>query len=93
MAKVEKSKENLKKCSCMKCPSYTFMCKMKNMPGNMMSMMKGDLSKVAHMEGMFCAFGKSKCINIGKGCICATCDVYKENSLNKLYYCLAEGER
>jgi len=90
MVKVEKSKENLKKCLCMKCPTYTFMCKMKNMPGNIMTMMKDDISKVEHMEGLFCAFGKSKCIDTEKGCICPTCEVYKENKLNKNYYCIAE---
>ena len=79
MAKVEKSKENLKKCICMKCPSYTFTCKMKSMPKNMMNMMSKDLSKVEHMEGMFCAFGESKCIKEEKGCICASCELYKEN--------------
>ena len=88
MAKVEKSKENLKKCICMKCPSYTFTCKIKSMPKNMMNMMSKDLSKVEHMEGMFCAFGESKCIKEEKGCICASCELYKENNLNKSYFCL-----
>lgn len=90
MIKVEKTKENLKKCICMKCPSYTFMCKMKSMPKNMMTMMKGDISKVKHMEGMFCAFGKSNCIDTEKGCICATCEVFKENKLSKFYYCTVQ---
>jgi hypothetical protein len=91
MAKVEKSKENLKKCLCMKCPTYGFMCKMKNMPGNMMDMMKKDLATVDHMEAMFCAFGQSKCIDTEKGCICMTCEVFKENKLNKGYWCTTEG--
>lgn len=90
MAKVGKSKENLKKCICMKCPSYTFTCKMKSMPKNMMNMMSKDLSKVEHMEGMFCAFGESKCIKEEKGCICAGCELYKENNLDKSYFCLGE---
>jgi hypothetical protein len=33
-AKVPKTKENLQKCICMKCSSYTFTCKMKSIPGN-----------------------------------------------------------
>jgi len=33
-AKVPKTKENLKKCIYMKCPSYTFTYKMRSMPGN-----------------------------------------------------------
>jgi hypothetical protein len=88
MGKVAKTKENLKKCMCMKCPSYGIMCKMKAMPKNMITMMKSDISKVDHMEGMFCAFGKSKCLKDKKGCICGTCPVFKENKLNKAYYCI-----
>ena len=91
MGSVEKSKENLSKCICMKCPSYSFACKMKAMPKNVMSMMKGDISKVEHMEGLFCSFGKSKCITEEKGCICGDCEVYKENNLTNSYYCLVEN--
>jgi hypothetical protein len=87
---VARTKENLKKCLCMKCPSYTFICKMKNMPVNMAAMMKG-VENAEHMEGLFCAFGKSKCIDAEKGCICPSCEVYKENGLAKAYFCLAEG--
>ena len=83
MGAVAKTKENLKKCLCMKCPTYTFMCKMKNMPGNMAAMMS-DIGKKDHMEGIFCAFGKSKCIDEEKGCICMTCAVFKENNLYKI---------
>ena len=49
------------------------------------------LDKKDHMEGMFCAFEKSNCIDTEKGCICGKCELYKENSLNKGYYCLATG--
>lgn len=87
MSEVTKTKANLKKCLCMKCPTYTFMCKMKNMPSNMVAMMR-DIGKVAQMEAMFCAFGNSKCITDEKGCICMTCALYKEYNLNKAYYCL-----
>jgi len=45
MTKVDRTKENLKKCLCMKCPSYTFACKMKSMPANLMDMM-GDIGKL-----------------------------------------------
>lgn len=84
---VARTRENLGKCMCMKCPTYTFMCKIRNMPGNIMAMMR-DIGKVDHMEAMFCAFGDSKCIADEKGCICATCAVYTENNLDKMYYCL-----
>ncbi len=60
---------------------------MKSMPGNIMGMM-GDISKKHHFEGLYCAFEASKCIKEKKGCICGNCEVYKENELNKQYYCL-----
>ncbi|MCD4821048.1 MAG: DUF2769 domain-containing protein [Methanococcoides sp.] len=91
MGNVEKSKENLSKCMCMKCPSYTFACKVKSMPGNMVHMMKGDVSEAEHMEGLFCAFGKSKCITDKKGCVCGECEVYIENNLSDQYYCLDQN--
>ncbi|WP_406661285.1 DUF2769 domain-containing protein [Methanolobus sp. ZRKC3] len=72
----------------MKCPSYSFGCKMKSMPKNMMTMVKGDIDKVEHLEGVFCAFEKSNCITEEKGCICGNCDVYKENELTNMYFCL-----
>ncbi|MDA8441887.1 MAG: DUF2769 domain-containing protein [Peptococcaceae bacterium] len=90
MAQVAKTAENLKKCICMKCPSYTFMCKMKSMPTNIMAMMH-EVSTVEHMEGMFCAFGKSKCIDEEKGCICGECALFTEYNLQKGYFCTAEG--
>ncbi len=87
MSKVAKTSENMKKCICMKCPSYTFYCKMKSMPGNMILMM-GDKDKI-HAEGMFCAYEKSHCIKEEKGCICSTCELFKENELGKGYFCTA----
>ncbi len=51
MSTVTRTKENLQKCQCMKCPTYTFMCKMKSMPGNIMAMMS-DIGKKDHMEAM-----------------------------------------
>lgn len=88
MGNVEKSKENMSKCMCIKCPSYSFACKVKAIPNTMMNMVKGDIDKVEHMEGLFCAFEKSKCIDEEKGCMCAECEVYKENNLTNMYYCI-----
>jgi hypothetical protein len=90
MSQVAKTKENLAKCMCMKCPSYTFACKMKSMPGNIMAMMS-DLAEKKHMEGMYCAFEQSKCIDEEKGCVCGDCPIHKENDLDKGYYCMATG--
>lgn len=87
MSQVAKSKDNLAKCQCMKCPTYTMMCKMLNMPGNVISMM-GDVAEKEHIEAMYCAFNKSKCIAEEKGCMCGQCLVHAENNLDKGYYCL-----
>lgn len=86
MSKVEKTKDNLKKCICMKCPSYNFACKMKSMPGNMILMM-GNMEDKLHAEAMFCAYEKSSCIDEEKGCHCAQCELFKEHSLGKTYFC------
>jgi len=91
MGTVAKTKENLKKCMCMKCPSYTFACKVKAMPSSIADMLKKDISKEEHMEMMFCAFGKSKCITEEKGCNCPDCEVHKENKLDKMYYCIVSN--
>ncbi|MDW7668748.1 MAG: DUF2769 domain-containing protein [Bacillota bacterium] len=86
MSKVAKTKENLKKCLCMKCPSYTFSCKMKSMPGNVILMMGSTEDKI-HAEAMFCAYEKSRCIDEEKGCICGTCELFKEYELENKYFC------
>jgi len=87
---VEKTIANVKKCICMKCPSYTFTCKVKSMPTNMMALVEG-MGEVEHMEGIFCAYEQSRCIEEEKGCICGQCQVFKENGLDKMYYCLVTG--
>jgi hypothetical protein len=90
LSNVPKTKENLKKCLCMKCPSYTFACKMQSMPGNVILMMS-DMSKKLHAESMYCAYEKSHCIVDEHGCICSTCELYKEYELSNGYYCSTEG--
>ena len=90
MQKVAKTKENLKKCICMKCPSYTLACKVKAMPGNTI-LRVGDTEKKIHAELMFCAFEKSHCIDEEKGCDCDKCEVSKEYQLGKDYFCTING--
>ena len=89
MSEVPKTKENLKKCICMTCPSYTFTCKMMGMPGNAILMM-GNMDKI-HAEAMFCAYEKSNCIKEEKGCMCGNCELHKEYNLPNGYYCMATG--
>ena len=91
MGQVERTPENLAKCSCMKCPSYALGCKLKAMPKNMMIKIKGNIGEVEHFEGLFCTFGKSTCIKKLTECICETCDVYKEYQLKNYGYCVTEG--
>jgi Protein of unknown function (DUF2769) len=88
MVVVAKSKENLKKCRCFCCPSYSWFCKMKSAPSTLVSLL-GKPSPTERLENMFCAYENSCCIKIGKGCICFTCRVFKANGLKKGYYCLS----
>ena len=87
MSRVAKTKENLKKCRCSDCPSYTLGCKLKNYPLNFVRMIDG-LDNLEHFEGMFCAYGASTCIAEDKGCLCEDCAVFHENALNRAEYCL-----
>jgi len=87
---VEKTKENLKKCMCMKCPSYNFACKVKAMPGKVILRL-GDMEKRLHAESIFCAYEPSHCIDEEKGCNCKQCEVHKEYDLEKEYFCVVQG--
>lgn len=84
--KVEKSKENLKMCICMKCPSYSLKCKVKSMPGNILHYVEG-LEKQEHFESLFCAFDKSDCITENNGCVCPECKVAEKNDLKNIGFC------
>lgn len=90
MTPVARTKENLERCRCMDCPSFTLGCKIKSMPGNLYKLM-GDLDNTEHFEGMFCAFEKSHCINEDHGCMCEECEIYHKYQLNRQDYCLADG--
>jgi hypothetical protein len=95
MGKVEKSVDNIHKCLCRKCPTYRTAYEQKSKPDDMTRMIEGDTSELERMEGVFCASGKSRFIEEKKECICANCQVYKENNLTGGYYCImgAEGEQ
>ncbi len=90
MSKVEKTRENILKCLCKKCPTYSFTCKVMAMPGNLILLVDPKEDR-PWAETMFCAYSKSNCIKEEKGCLCAKCEVYKENELSNLYFCLADG--
>ncbi len=90
MALVARTRENLERCKCLDCPSYTMGCKIKNIPTNLYKLVN-NLDKTEHFEGMFCAFEKSHCIEQGKGCLCNTCEIYHKYQLNRQDYCLSDG--
>ena len=92
MTEVAKTKENLRKCKCMTCPSYTDKCKVKNAPENLLKLM-GDLNKTDHYEKMFCAFERSNCIEEANGCLCSDCAVFREYNLKSNDFCLKTGGR
>ncbi len=90
MKNVERTKENLAKCLCKGCPSYTFACKMMAMPGDIILLIDPMDDEKLHAETMFCAYHKSQCITEEKGCKCPECEVYKHNELGKTYFCTNE---
>ena len=90
MKKVARTKENLERCQCMDCPSYSLTCKIKAMPANVFKLMK-NLDTADHFEGMFCAYEKSHCISHSKGCLCVTCEVFREYDLSRQSFCLSDG--
>ena len=49
MQTVARTSENLKKCRCSSCPSYTAGCKIKNYPVNFFKLVDG-LDRVDHFE-------------------------------------------
>lgn len=87
---VPKTKENLKKCMCMKCPSYNFACKVGAFPGRVI-LKVSDKEKKIHAETMFCAYEPSHCIDEEKGCSCKQCEVFKDYELEKEYFCMFEN--
>ena len=90
MYPVARTEENLRKCLCADCPSYTVGCKVKNYPLNAAKRING-IENAEHYEKMFCSFGKSTCIDEDRGCLCDRCEVFAENDLVREEYCLADG--
>ncbi len=87
MGKVPKTRENLKRCICKDCPSYTFACKMMGVPGDIILLFSTMDDEKLHAETMFCAYEKSQCINEEKGCLCPECEVSQDHELGKVYFC------
>ena len=88
--KVEKTQQNIERCLCLTCPSYATTCKIKNIfkTANKPS---ENLKERTHYEKMFCAFEKSNCIHLDKGCICHQCANFKDYNLQKCTYCIHTG--
>jgi hypothetical protein len=92
MHTVARTSENLEKCRCSGCPSYTARCKVKSYPLHLLRMIDG-IDNMEHYEAMFCAFGKSNCIHEDKGCLCEDCEVFLENDLSRDEYCMSDNGR
>ena len=45
------------------------------------------IDKTDNLEGMYCAYEKSRCIEEEKGCVCGKCALTAEYGLDKMYYC------
>lgn len=88
--KIEKTELNASRCMCLSCPSYTTFCKIKNADQNTTRSTE-HLSERGHYEKMFCAFEKSNCIHLNKGCVCEQCANFKKYNLNRNTYCLHTG--
>jgi hypothetical protein len=88
--KVEKTEENIVQCRCLSCPSYAQLCKMKNADENLDRTTAG-LQNRTHYEKMFCAFERSNCIHLDRGCLCENCLVHAKYNLHNHEYCLKSG--
>lgn len=90
ISRVEKTKRNISRCLCLNCPSYSMMCRLKNF--NETKDKSDDALKAKnHYEKMFCAFEKSDCIHVSKGCLCNSCPNFKEYGLENCTYCTHTG--
>ena len=90
MANIDKTELNAARCICLNCPSYSTLCKIKNVNQNTTRATE-HLKNRTHYEKMFCAFEKSNCIHLNKGCVCEQCENFKVYNLNRNTYCLHTG--
>lgn len=88
--RIEKTEENASRCICLYCPSYSTVCKLKNEPQNI-TRSTSSLEAHTHYEKLFCAYEKSNCIHIDRGCLCEKCYNYKKYGLRKCDFCLHTG--
>jgi hypothetical protein len=90
MSKVGKTKDNLKKCLCRKCPTFINASKLHPELLSQPVIADADLGKLMHMENFYCAYGKSKLIEDKKVCLCFSCKVFKEFKLIDGYFCVTD---
>ncbi len=84
---VEKTEFNMSRCQCLDCPSYSTDCKIKN-ARQTTTRPTQVLKTHTHYEKMFCAFEKSNCIHLNKGCLCENCANYHAYDLKNRHWCL-----
>ena len=90
MPLIDKTERNASRCMCLTCPSYSTICKIKNADQNKTEPTV-TLCEKTHYEKMFCAFEKSNCIHLNKGCVCSKCPNFLQYNLKKETYCLHTG--
>ena len=89
MSKVGKTKDNLKKCVCIKCPTFTNAAK-QHPEMTSQNLATIDVTALHHLESMYCCFGKSRLIEVKKGCNCFSCKNFKEHALTDGLFCETE---
>lgn len=95
--KVPYTVANIKKCMCPKCPVQADSKCAKGKLDNLMKELEGarevDVPEPKSVPGIYCSTGKATCQDLdpGRGCICNTCDIWKEYHLQNvkpvMYFC------
>ena len=89
MSKVGKTKDNLKRCVCIKCPTFTNAAKL-HPELSSQNLAAADVPALQHLESMYCCFGKSRLIEEKKGCSCFSCKNFKMYALTDGLFCETE---
>jgi Protein of unknown function (DUF2769) len=95
--KVPYTVANIKKCMCSECPvqadSKCVKEKLENLKRELEGAREVDVPEPKSVPGIYCSTGKATCQDLDprRGCICNTCDVWKEYHLQNvkpvMYFC------
>lgn len=86
MAKVEVNEANLKNCRCPYCPVQAE----SKCPQDRLKNFK-DPEDRENMAKLYCSIGKTDCEDLNEDamCMCPSCQVWDENGLQSMKYCLS----